>query len=202
MMTREEFEELVCKLESEAKAKPQSYKTKVLLLSLLGYAYIGFVLLVLLAGVVLVIFLASSINSFGLLWKLIVPLLAFFFYILRSLWVRIPAPEGLVLSRADAKPLFALARECARKLRAPKPHTILLINDLNAGVVQVPRLGLFGWPKNYLLVGMPLLQALSPQEFRGVIAHEFGHLSARHGHFGSWVYRIRQTWIQLITNLE
>src|SRR5262249_15523118 len=106
------------------------------------------------------------------------------------------------LKRADAEPLFELARTFSRKLKAPKPHTILLTGDFNAGVVQVPRFGLFGWPKNYLLVGMPLMQALSPEQFRGVIAHEFGHLSGKHGHFGSSIYRIRQTWDQLMNTLE
>lgn len=202
MITREEFEELIGKLEADAKAKPRLYKVKVVLLSLLGYGYIALVLVALLICIALLIFMLFSIRSLALAGKLLVPLIVLVFYILRSLWVRIPAPEGFVLKRADAKPLFELATEFARKLKAPKPHSILLTGDFNAGVVQVPRFGLFGWPKNYLLVGMPLMQALSPEQFRGVIAHEFGHLSGKHGHFGSSVYRIRQTWDQLMTTLE
>jgi len=201
-MTREEFEELVGKLEAEAGARPQAYKLRVLLLSLLGYAYIAFVLLGLLAGVVLLIVLSASIRTLWIAGKLVVPLLALMFFILRSLWVRIPAPDGVELKLVHAKPLFNLAGEISRKIKAPKAHTILLTSDFNAGVIQIPRLGLFGWHKNYLLVGMPLMQALSPEQFRGVIAHEFGHLSGRHGHFTSWVYRIRQTWGQLMDTLE
>src|SRR5262245_49589140 len=119
-MTHEEFEELVGKLEADAKARPQLYKVRVLFLSLLGYAYIGFVLIALLAGVALVIFAAASISSLALAGKLVVPLIVLFFYILRSLWVRIPPPEGFVLKRADAEPLFELARTFSRKLKAPK----------------------------------------------------------------------------------
>jgi hypothetical protein len=35
------------------------------------------------------------------------------------------------------------------------------IDDFNAAVVQAPRLGLFGWYRNYLLIGLPLAKALT-----------------------------------------
>ena len=36
---------------------------------------------------------------------------------------------------------------------------------------------MFGWLNNYVGVGLPLMRAFSPEEFRAVVAHEFGHLS-------------------------
>src|SRR5690606_25897917 len=64
-------------------------------------------------------------------------------------------------------------------------------------IVQVPRLGLFGWQKNYLILGLPLMQLLSLDEFKAVLAHEFGHLSGAHGRFGAWIYRVRTGWARL-----
>jgi tetratricopeptide (TPR) repeat protein len=61
---------------------------------------------------------------------------------------------------------------------------------------------MLGWPKNYLLVGLPLLRALSPMDVRAVIAHEFGHLSGNHGKFSGWIYRVRQTWTQIMQNVD
>lgn len=46
------------------------------------------------------------------------------------------------------------------------------------------------------------MQALSPEEFRAVLAHEFGHLSGNHGRFGGWIFRVKRTWIQAIDELE
>jgi tetratricopeptide (TPR) repeat protein len=46
------------------------------------------------------------------------------------------------------------------------------------------------------------MQALTPEEFTAVIAHEFGHLSRSHGRFSSFVYRIRSTWDRLLGALE
>jgi hypothetical protein len=81
-------------------------------------------------------------------------------------------------------------------------HRVLLDGDLNAGIVQVPRLGVLGWHRNHLLVGLPMLQALTPDQFRAVLAHELGHLSGNHGRFSGWIYRVRQTWGRLLERLE
>ena len=53
-----------------------------------------------------------------------------------------------------------------------------------------------------MVVGLPLLRALTPDEFRAVLAHEFGHLSGKHGRFSGWIYRVRQTWIQILTQVH
>src|SRR5207248_8888294 len=79
---------------------------------------------------------------------------------------------------------------------------VLLDESFNAGVIQIPRLGLLGWQRNYLVIGLPLMQALSPEQFRAAIAHEMGHLSRNHGRFAGWVYRLQQTWSRLLETLQ
>ncbi|MEH2151887.1 M48 family metallopeptidase [Nostoc sp.] len=88
------------------------------------------------------------------------------------------------------------------KLKAPRFHHILLTNDFNAAVVQIPRLGLLGWQQNYLIVGLPLMLALPPEQFRAVLAHELGHLSGNHSHFSGWIYRQRETWYRILKGLQ
>lgn len=46
------------------------------------------------------------------------------------------------------------------------------------------------------------MHALSPDEVRAVIAHEFGHLSRKHSIGTAWIYRVRQTWIQVLVNMH
>ena len=48
-MTHKQFERLVGRLEADARRAPRSYRMRVLALAMLGYAYVGVVLLVLLA---------------------------------------------------------------------------------------------------------------------------------------------------------
>jgi len=73
----------------------------------------------------------------------------------------------------------------------------LITDDFNAAVVQIPRLGLLGWYRNTLLIGLPLMKALTRQQLAAVLAHEFGHLAGGHGRLGNWVYRLRFGWARL-----
>ncbi|MCI0673933.1 MAG: M48 family metalloprotease, partial [Myxococcaceae bacterium] len=98
--------------------------------------------------------------------------------------------------------LWAEVEAVRRKLDGPRIHTLLLDSDFNASIVQLPRFGLLGPTKNYLVLGLPLMQALSREQFRAVLAHEFGHLSGAHGKLSAWVYRVRRTWGQVHEALE
>jgi Zn-dependent protease with chaperone function len=119
-----------------------------------------------------------------------------------SLRVRLKTPEGFPLKHEDAWNLRSLADELTWKLHGPRIHEILISNNYNAGVSQVPRLGIFGWQKDYLIVGLSLVCALTPEEFRGILAYEFGHLSGNHGRFSVWLYRVRKKRVQMAENLE
>lgn len=201
-MTREAFLAKLHQLGPLAKANPAAYRRRVWGWALLGY---GFILLLLLGTVGLMgltLFIGIATRSIGLLWKVAAVLAVFAWKVIRSLWVKFDAPEGLPLTNAEAAPLLALLRQQTHALNAPHVHRVLLTADFNAAAVQVPRLGVFGWPRNYVIVGLPLLQALSPEQAAAVVGHELGHLRGGHGRFGAWIYRVSQTWTQLIEHLE
>ncbi|PPD24903.1 MAG: hypothetical protein CTY21_14465, partial [Methylomonas sp.] len=64
-----------------------------------------------------------------------------------------------------------------------------------------PRLGIFGWYKNTLILGLELLMSMPPEQARSVIAHELGHLSGEHGRFSGWIYRVRLSWERVMVSL-
>jgi Zn-dependent protease with chaperone function len=134
--------------------------------------------------------------------KLGIVLVPLIWAVLRAMTVRLDAPSGREIRRDAAPELFASIDEVRHRTRAPVAHRVLITDDFNAAVVQHPRLGIFGWPRNYLILGLPLMQALDPHEFRSVLAHEFGHLSGAHGKFGAWIYRLRAGWARLTRALE
>jgi len=111
-------------------------------------------------------------------------------------------PEGRRIRRDEAPLLFAIIDKLRRKLRAPRFHRVLITDEFNAGVVQVPRLGIFGWQRNYLLLGLPLMKLMTPTQFEAVLAHEFGHLAGGHGRLSNWLYRLRMSWTRLLDALE
>lgn len=200
-MDDKKFQALVRRLEREERAQPAWYRVRVGLLAAVGYGYIGLVLLVLLALLAAAVAIMAS-GRVGALIKLVIALVVAAWFILRALWVRFDPPAGRRLSRDEAPDLFAEADQIARFLQAPLADVVLLNDEYNASVSQIPRMGMFGFPRNYLCIGMPLLAALPHSHVRAVLAHEFAHLSRAHGKFGAWCYRVRMTWAQLLHALE
>jgi Zn-dependent protease with chaperone function len=202
-MTQEQFDSLVKRLEVFAHRHPKVYRRRVWWLALLGYAYIALVVVALIgvtAGFIYFMISARALNS--LLIKALLVLLAPVAIVGRSLFVRLEPPHGEVLRRTQVPNLFALVNQLSTKLQVPKFHQILLTQDFNAAVVQVPHVGLFAGYKNYLILGLPLMQSLSVDQFRAVLAHELGHISGNHSRFGGWIYRQWAIWRQIQVRLH
>jgi Zn-dependent protease with chaperone function len=189
-MTHEAFAAQLERLLPLAQANPTAYRHRVRGWVLLGYGFIALLLLGSLGLMGSLLWLMLVVGAGGVILKLLIPLGYFVWKVLRSLWVKFDAPSGRRLSRTEAGPLYELVRTQARALRAPAVHQIILTDDYNAAAMQLPRLGLLGWPRNYVLVGLPLLQTLSPEQAAAVVAHELGHLRGGHGRFGALVYRV------------
>src|SRR6266581_564210 len=195
-MTHEEFDQLVQRVEAGIGRDPEALHRRVVWLALLGYAGLLAPL-----GLVLAIGLAFIVP--GILWPQdAAVLLVIGAFVLaaggwaagRVLWIRLPPPEGRVVSRAEAPALHAALDELRKRLRSAPFHRVLMIPDCNAAVVRRPRLGVFGWHQNYLLLGLPLMEGLSKGELTGVLAHECAHLSRQHHRSGQWIYRLRRSW--------
>ena len=199
-MANEEFEALVARLESEAKRNPGGYKTRVVLMALLGNAYLGIMLLVITALLLAAIVSIAWLKGAGVKIAFVVGV--FLWMVVKALWIRLEPPHGSEVTARDAPELFAMIEELRRALRAPRFHHVLVTDDFNAGVVQAPRLGLFGWCRNYLLIGLPLAKALTVEQFKAVLAHEFGHLARGHSRLSNWIYSQRLRWSRLMAVLD
>jgi Zn-dependent protease with chaperone function len=201
-MTREEFDALIQKLEKVSRKNPRLYIARIIGLVLLAYSYL---LLVLLGSLALCILMIVMVCYAPVAIKLaIIGLIAFggiFLAVLRGLWVKLEPPKGQPVTRAQAPKLFTLLDELRVVLNCKPFHQVFIVGDVNAGVVQIPRLGIFGWHRNYLVLGLPLMQILAPEEFKAVLAHEFAHSSRGHGRFGNWLYRVRRTWAQVFEQM-
>lgn len=202
-MSEKQFEQLVRHLESYARQHPTRYKLKVALVAALGYAYMLAILgLAVAIGAWLILSLneegSGPLSSITLLLSLVILTVL----MLRAFGVRFAPPAGFEVQREDAPRLFLLIDKLAAALGSPPFQHVLIVNELHAAVSQVPRLGIFGWYRNYLLLGLPLMLAMTPVQFRAVLAHEFGHLGHHHGRFPGWIYRTRIVWSRLLKELH
>lgn len=202
-MTDERFKRLVAALERESRRAPGLYAVRTALLGAFGYAFICVVagaMLAALIGIIALMVSAHRVSAGGT--KLAIFLLIGLVLVGRSLFVRFERPDGIPVGRGEAPALFGLLDDLRRQLRAPRFHQVLLTDELNAAIVQRPRLGLFGWQQNFVILGLPLLEAFTFEQTRAVLAHEMGHLSRQHSRLAGWVYRVQQTWQQVLVSLE
>ncbi len=201
MRSLEAYRDLIVRVERLAEANPLRYRVNLALLAVLGFAYVIAMVLacVLTAGAVLALLVASKTAA---LIKLALLPLALAFMLVKAMWVRFPPPAGRRVTRREVPALFDEIERVRSALNARPVHEVMLTPEFNAAVTQVPRLGVLGWPRRYLIIGLPLLASLPPYQFRAVLAHEFGHLAANHARFGNWIYRIRQTWYRILEGLE
>ncbi|MCX4026074.1 M48 family metalloprotease [Endozoicomonas sp. SM1973] len=196
-----DFERTAAKAEALAASNISWYKTKLFLYALLGYGAIFAVLLILcgvVGGLVAMAFFSSALLLLLFKKKLFLVLIPTIWILLKALWVRISPPTGYELSRRQFPMLFKELDSLQKQLKAPKIHRVILTPELNAAICQTPLLGVFGWQRNTLILGMELLLTLSPKQAKAVVAHELGHLSGNHSRFHGWVYRVRSSWYQIM----
>jgi len=196
------FEKTAQKAEALAGSNLPIYKLKLVGYALLGYAVIFSILAALfglVGGLIGMAYLSTGMLLMLLLKKkLILVLLPVIWVLIKALWVRFEAPSGYVVTAKEVPALFEELERLRRQLQAPKIHQVILTPELNASISQTPRLGIFGWQKNTLTLGLELLLVLSPEQTRAVIAHELGHLSGNHSRFKGWIYRARISWYNLM----
>ena len=201
-MTNEEFEVLVEKLHKKAEKNPKSYRFKVLLLTILGYGYIFLMLgLVLFLLTVSIIYLVTMHISLGSL-KLLIITLPLAYFIIKALFVKMEMPEGYYLKENEAPELLKTIADLSKKLKTPKIHAIVLNEDINASVLQHQQFGQFGPKKNILIIGIPYMATFTKDQYTSILAHELAHISHSDTSFSVMVYRVRETWKQLMNSLN
>lgn len=107
-------------------------------------------------------------------------------------------PRRLSLNRTRQPVLFAFVDQICETLRTPKPTQIDVALDGNAAV------GLFPGKQRFqselvLQIGLPLVSVLTLQQFAGVLAHEFGHLSQGMAmRLDQWTAQIQQWFARAV----
>jgi len=201
-MNYDAYRGLVRRLETEAARDPRGYARRVALFGVLGYAYLFAVFGVLLAIVAVSPLFLHGAAGMWLGVKLGLIALPIGLVLGRPLVASFPRPAGIVLERSRVPALFAAIDEVASELEAPRPHVVLLSPAFNCSVLQRPRLGILGFPENVLVLGLPMLETLSPARFRAVLAHELGHLAADHNTLAGRLHAISGVWQLLLQRLS
>ena len=121
------------------------------------------------------------------------------------LWSILPridrfTPPGPRLKPEGNPDLFREVGDIARRIEQKPPDEVYLVPDVNAFVAE--RGGWLGIGRRRVMgIGLPLLQTLTVAQFRGVIAHEFGHFYGGDTKLAPWIYRTRQAIVRTVQSL-
>ena len=184
--------------EEAARRNPQGYRRKVIAAAIAGYAApFGFLAVLAICTVLGAAHVIGGGHGAGWVVKLSAVTALIAIAVARSMIVDFGLPDARRVMREEAPDLFAMLDEVRDFVNGPDIDEVYLDNELNAAIQQAPRFGIFGGHCNRLIIGLPLMQALTRAQFKGVIAHEYGHLAGAHGKTTSWIYRTRVLWAQL-----
>lgn len=204
-MNERRYERLIGDLEVQAANHPGVYRLQALAVSV--FAYLALLLILCLLGGILWGVLGfvraphSLLAKIGLL-AFVLPMLPIFFVVVRMFALRLTPARGIEITALEAPRLFKLLGQIRQRLDGPPIDRVVISNEFNAAIEQLPRFGFFGAYRNHLIIGLPMAFALSGKELAGVIAHEYGHLSGNHGKLSGWIYRQRRTFGALMEHSE
>lgn len=101
--------------------------------------------------------------------------------------------EFIEINRQQEPRLFALLDDIVKEVGTSFPKHVYLSHDVNAAVFFDSNFWSMFLPiKKNLIIGLGLVNTVSDEEFKAILAHEFGHFSQNSMKVGSYVYNANQ----------
>jgi len=98
-----------------------------------------------------------------------------------------------LITRTQQPELFAFIDGIVKEVGTPFPNKIYISPDVNASVFYDSSFWSMFLPiKKNLHIGMGLVNTITEEEFKAILAHEFGHFSQKSMKVGSYVYNVNQ----------
>lgn len=203
--------ESVARLEISARTDAGGFRLHAAMMTFMGFGVLAMVSVLSLFGVLFFLMLMLQALRFSILLSaaLAIPMLTFaylfwhaFSTLGRTFCVRLPEPRGIYTDASMAPQLWNMVQGIAKLQGAPAVSGIYVTNDFEMVLRPRPRFGIFGGLHYDLLIGLPLLCALSPAHMRALVAHELGHLSPQVPVFHAWVHRLWDLWNAMMALTE
>ena len=101
--------------------------------------------------------------------------------------------SSILITEKDQPKLFAFIRKLTAETQTAFPKKIYISPEVNACVFYDSSFWSMFLPvKKNLQIGLGLVNSLTLDEFKAVMAHEFGHFSQRSMKLGSFVYNVNR----------
>lgn len=103
------------------------------------------------------------------------------------------------ITEREQPELFALIKEVVKEVDTDFPKKVYFSAEVNASVFYNSSfLSMFFPIKKNLMIGLGLINTITKEELKAILAHEFGHFSQRSMKVGSYVYYVNQVIFNLL----
>lgn len=105
-------------------------------------------------------------------------------------------PTGLDVTEEKFPHLTKLIEELRSEFGKPKIDRVIIRDKYEIRVIKTPRSGMPFLNKRTLIIGLPVLQTMSPLYFRALLARRIGQLSTQHTPVTTRLYFLNDIWSQ------
>ncbi len=113
--------------------------------------------------------------------------------------MRFSVPSGLDLTEAGFPRLFELLKELCEIYGEPRIDRVVLRDRFDVRLIKTPRNGFAFSTTRTLVIGLPVLLAMSPLDVHVLLARRVGQLAAKGNRLNSWLYFLRDMWGHYLT---
>jgi len=181
-----------------AQQYPNTYAATQVVLALVGYAYLLLFPVLFLAGiwtlgsyVVLEQATGNAMHFLG--WTLITGISAL--VTIRLTKIKFNATPGVTLDAPMANKLHQLLDKFSEETTIPRIDRIVVTEQLSIDLVKTPTMAIPFWSSNTLVIGLPLMQCLSPEYFECAVIRKLLQYTKQRNSVIKWLHQLRNVWL-------
>lgn len=182
----------------QAQIFPNIYAALVLVVALAGFAYLLLFPALMLIGMWTLGAYAITGYSIGdifnlAFWACITGISAInTIYLVK---IKFRDTEGIPLESPAASNLHALLDSFGHEARIPRIDRIVVSEQLSIDLVKTPVAPIPLWSNNTLVIGLPLMQCLSPDYFKCAVIRKLLQYSKQRHWLIKWLHQLRNIWM-------
>ncbi|MFK5913427.1 MAG: hypothetical protein QM484_03560 [Woeseiaceae bacterium] len=116
--------------------------------------------------------------------------------------LRFSLPKGLDVSKEKFPHLSKLIDELSEEFGNPKIDRIIISHQYEIKVVKTPQAHTPFLNTSTLIIGLPVLQTMSPLYFKALLARRIGQLSTQHSPVTTRLYFLNGIWQQFLKSCQ
>lgn len=108
-----------------------------------------------------------------------------------------PVPAvGFTMPESKIPKVYEVIEKVASHFKRPVIHRVIISANYELDIVKTPRWMLPVWSSNTLVIGLPLMICLTPEQFEHMLARRIGQYSKQHNMMTNWIFQLNGIWQQ------